>query len=148
MPGQTDPSLQELTEDFDVPVEVSRENEPATPETYDRHLVQDHSGLLMQATARPRGSYRLDPRVHQNGEMLVCGQCKIEVFRVFCSSVGPYMQVICANEECGAMYPVLEMTPVQVNTNIAQSHGLYVPQNLRNTGAMNRQQRRSAQRRR
>jgi len=143
------PNLVDIGGDVEVPTEVSERNAPATPETYDKRLVQDRTGLLMQAGTLKGdpARHRLDPRVHgPNGQILVCQRCKIEVFRVFVSGNGPYLQVICANEECGAMYPVLEMTPVQMTTQLAIAHQLPVPDHLAQEyrhSQMNREQRRA-----
>lgn len=109
----------------DLDPEVSAKVEPATAETHDRRKVQDRSGLLMNAQSEI--NRKIDHRIIQDGDRLACSRCQHETFRVFCSSVDNHLQIICGNRGCGAMFPIMEVYPVQMNDRIAKATGLYVP---------------------
>lgn len=128
-PGDLD-SLGELSADLDLDREVSEavERQIATPETRDRRLVQDHSGLMMIAKSlQGKNTVAAQKRILGPYDMLKCDRCNSEKFAVACSATDNYLAIVCANKSCGAMWPVLEMTPVQMNDRVARDHGLYIP---------------------
>jgi hypothetical protein len=125
-PDDTTPDPLDI--DIDLPEEVSREHEAATPETLDRSKPQDHSGIMFNAGPKlPEEGGKLNDRVIQNGAMLQCRRCRGDLFRVLCSSDENHLQIICGNRNCGAIFPAMEVYPVQMNDRIAKAHGLYIP---------------------
>lgn len=127
--------LPEFSDEIEIPAELSDavEKSTATPETYDRRLVQDHTGLLFQAIARmnredqfkllgdaklftctrrvPRICHSDLFRVLSGPDALVaCSQCMSFAFKVLASTHDNHIQIFCANRECKATFPSLEIT--------------------------------------
>lgn len=115
---------------LDLDPQTSAAAEPATPQTYDKFKVQDRTGLIMQATSEmmeKRRATQAQHRIIANGNVLACSNCGNQQFRIFCSSVDNHVQFVCSNRECGAYYPILDITPVQMNDRIAREHGIESP---------------------
>lgn len=121
--------MQELEGFLDLDREVSDviEKSIATPETYDKRSVQDRSGLLMNALPILLGGVKAQKRLLGAYAMLQCPRCKSEKFAVACSATDNFLSIVCANRGCGAMWPVMEVNPVQMNDRVARDHNLWIP---------------------
>jgi hypothetical protein len=121
--------IRDMEADIDLDPETSAalEKSIATPETYDKRSVQDRSGLLMQALPIPVGGVRAQKKILGPYAMLKCPRCHSEKFAVACSATDNFISIVCADRGCGAMWPVMEMNPVQMNDRVARDHHLWVP---------------------
>lgn len=90
----------------------------------------DQSGLMFQGQARARrvNEYRM-----MNPAQFICGSCKSQTWRIICEShpqgdAAVYFQ--CANRECKAKSPILQLRALSLNDRVARETGLWTPDNL------------------